>query len=68
MSSPREAVYDVLMSKAARARRQKARDDAQAAWEKYELSNRTAHGTYMAQRSDGKHNGRAKTSDQQVTS
>lgn len=59
MSSPREAVYDVLLSKAKRARRQ-ARAEAQAAWEKYEADNAAARGTYMTQRSDGKANGRAK--------
>lgn len=61
MSSPREAVYDVLLTKRQRGEREKARAaKAQEEWERYEADNGVAHATYMGQRSDGKPNGRAK--------
>lgn len=58
MSSPREAVYDVLLSKARRAREATAKRLLDE-WERYEADNRAAHGTYMGQQPASKPNGRA---------
>lgn len=47
MSSPREAVYDVLLSQRQRAAEAAAKAaDEQARWEQYERDNRTADDAY----------------------
>lgn len=52
MSSPREAVYDVLLSKARRAR-EAIPQQLKEAWARYEEQNERAHALYRGDRRHG---------------